>query len=348
MNDDFRNRWLARFGLPADGWRDVAAQHLAQLPFTDPRQTAPLIDALFEWVPALLRRNHDTVTAKLAEAFAWCCFSFWQCGSGMPAFPETYALGLKRELFRVKGRRDQQMVLLATLIVSDGNGVGQCGFNRLHLSDPCVVRESERLMLRGGYEFYLNAQVKYDEFEGHLKHSEEFRRDWKLIKRRFPPRTRSKEIIHRSLLPERNWERGAGARFDSVAQRFQATFDLFCWKYYLWGMLGEQPLLMKPSVVFTPLGTQIFIPGYLSFDGKRDLSHGEIARLHRARGVVRQGEGFSESRTAGRSLKIEAKKLSDEAKKLNLRGVARYKFITTGLRLIDSGDYRQVRKLLQN
>jgi hypothetical protein len=67
--------------------------------------------------------------------------------------------------------------------------------------------------------------------------------------------------IASTLLVERNWERGPGAPFQTKAQRFQATFDLFCWKYYLWGMKGNKPFLMKPSVVFTPLGTQIFIPG---------------------------------------------------------------------------------------
>jgi hypothetical protein len=39
-------------------------------------------------------------------------------------------------------------------------------------------------------------------------------------------------------------------------------------------MKGDEPLLMKPSVVFTPFGTEIFIPGYISFDPKRDLKPG--------------------------------------------------------------------------
>ena len=57
-------------------------------------------------------------------------------------------------------------------------------------------------------------------------------------------------------------------------------------------MHGDEPLLMKPSVVFTPLGTQIFIPGYLSLDAKRDLDFKRINTLHKARGLPRQGEDY--------------------------------------------------------
>jgi hypothetical protein len=46
---------------------------------------------------------------------------------------------------------------------------------------------------------------------------------------------------------------------------------------------------MKSSVVFTPHGTEIFIPGYISFDPKRDQKLGVVSRLHRARGIRQQG-----------------------------------------------------------
>ncbi len=81
--------------------------------------------------------------------------------------------------------------------------------------------------------------------------------------------------------------------FDSDGSAFQAVFDVFSWKYYLWAMKGDEPLLMKPSVVFTPFGTQILIPGYISFDPKRDLKLGIVSELYRARGIRCQGEGFS-------------------------------------------------------
>ncbi|MEI6656632.1 MAG: hypothetical protein WCP45_17855 [Verrucomicrobiota bacterium] len=68
--------------------------------------------------------------------------------------------------------------------------------------------------------------------------------------------------------------------------------DFFCWEYYVWIIEDDQPKLLKDSVVFTPIGTQNSIPSYLSFDPKRDLDFGKVAKLHRARGVSRQGPGF--------------------------------------------------------
>jgi hypothetical protein len=56
------------------------------------------------------------------------------------------------------------------------------------------------------------------------------------IKRLFPEQTEGRGIIHRSLVPERNWVRGPGANFRLKRAAFQAVFDLFCWKYYLWAM----------------------------------------------------------------------------------------------------------------
>jgi len=168
--------------------------------------------------------------------------------------------------------------------------------------------------------------VKYEEYEDALRRSEEFQADWQQIKDSFPEQALDKKTIRRTLILERNWERD-GARFENVSQSFQAVFDLFCWKYYLWAMEGDQPQLLKASVVFTPLGTQIFIPGYLSFDSKRDLDFGKVAKLHRARGVPRQGPGFSEGRKEAAKMKVLAKQADQEARKKRLKGDKRYAFI---------------------
>lgn len=95
----------------------------------------------------------------------------------------------------------------------------------------------------------------------------------------------------------------------------QAVFDLFCWKCYLWAMKGDQTRLLKASVVFTPLGTQILVPGYLSFDSKRDLDLGKVAKPYRARSVARQGPGFSVGRNEAAKLKIRPKQADQEAQK---------------------------------
>ena len=348
MKDDFRARWLARFGLSADRWPEEAREHLSQLPFTEVRLAEPLIEALFARVPKLLNQRTDPGTLLIAEALAACCFSWWQCGSAFPAFPENYAAFLKTELFKTGRNRLPVTELLARMIVEFNVRGGHCGFNKLTLADAETVRDSERRMLEGGYEFYLKAREKYDEYQFYLKELPGFQAEWQAIKAAFPKQTRQPGILHRTLLPERNWERGPGARFDTIANRFQAAFDLFCWKYFLWGMRGDEPLLMKPSVVFTPLGTQIFIPGYLSLDAKRDLDFHRINQIHKARGLTRQGQGFSTGRQANHALKKRAKHLDTQARRSGLRGRARYEFIARNLPYCDGDDFRGVRKLLSS
>ncbi len=112
-------------------------------------------------------------------------------------------------------------------------------------------------------------------------------------------------------------------------------------------MRGDEPLLMKPSVVFTPLGTQIFIPGYLSLDAKRDLDFKRINTLHKARGLPRQGEDYLTSRKGQLYLKTRAREANAEAKAQGLKGDRRYGFICARLSFPDHGDYRKIRKLLE-
>jgi hypothetical protein len=232
------------------------------------------------------------------------------------------------------------------MIAEFNAGGGRCGFNRLQVTAPNLIRESEALVHEGRYEFYLRAQEKYDEYQFYLEQSEEFRKEWTLLKNMFPEAIAGDRVINRSLIPERNWVRGVGAQFTTKSQRFQALFDFLCWKYYLWGMRGDTPLLLKTSVVFTPFGTQLFIPGYLSFDSKRDLDFSKVMRLHRARGIARQGPGFSVGRRELAELKRKAKAADKEAREMRLKGDRRYQFICETIGFRDAGDFRRLRKLL--
>jgi hypothetical protein len=221
-----------------------------------------------------------------------------------------------------------------------------CGFQPAQPSDPALIWQAEQWLCAGSFEPFLKAQAKYDEFAARLHEEPDFRRDLRALRRIFPKETASREIIHRTLIPERNWVRDGGAKFRTRLQRFQACFDLLCWKYCLWGVGSGWPLLLKPSVLVTPHGTQIFIPAYLSFDAKRDLNLGLITRLHRARGLQRQGEAFSASRTSRNDLRHRAKAADVQARRQGLKGDARYRFIGDRLGLLDDGEYRQIRRLL--
>jgi hypothetical protein len=236
--------------------------------------------------------------------------------------------------------------LLATLFLNAEDPDAWAGINHPVLARPDVIRAHETVVKDGKYEEILHAQIKYDEFERQIRASTDLKKEWAEIKRLFPKQTNGRETVHRSLVPERNWVRGPGANFKTQGDAFQAVFDVFCWKYYLWAMKGGEPLLMKPSVVFTPFGTQIFIPGYISFDSKRDLKLGAVSRLHRARGIRRQGGGFSVGRIERAAKAKRALDLNEQAKASGLRGDERLLFIADKLRIKTNEDYRQVGRLI--
>src|SRR5262249_31927080 len=198
----------------------------------------------------------------------------------------------------------------------------------------------------GKYEELLEARIKYDEYERLIQESADLKKEWAEIKRLFPNQTKGRDMIRRSLVPERNWVRGAGATFEWAKASFQAVFDVFCWKYYLWAMKGDEPLLMKPTVVFTPFGTEIFIPGYISFDPKRDLKLGAVSRLHRARGIRRQGEGFSVARAEYEKNAKRAFAFNEQAKAAKLKGDIRLHSVADKLGIKTKEDYGEIRRLI--
>ena len=306
--------------------------------------TWPLIEALFDVVPERLK--HSPLLIDEAEAFAWCCYSFWQCESAFPAFPERYAAFLLDQLVGKKAPNSGASRLVVLLLAGASVVEEWPGINHPELRDPDVLRTHERVVRDGLYEVILDAPEKYDEFERLVRTSVELRNEWSEIKQTFPEEVGARPIIHRSLIPERNWVRGLGADFDNDETAFQAVFDLFCWKYFLWAMKGDEPLLMKPSVVFTPFGTQIFIPGYISFDPKRDLKLGLVSKLHRARGVRRQGKGFSIGRIDRYDRAMRAAVLDAGARGKGLKGDRRLQFVADGLRIRTRGDYREISRLI--
>jgi hypothetical protein len=343
VSAEFSQVWRARFSLPKSAWRAVAKAHLAKLPFPRPAADLALLAFLFDDLPARVACAADSHYRAVAVAFGWLCYQFWQAEAAFPSYSESYA-GYLRDVL-VRGQIDAQALALARLINTQEEP-GHCGFNQLVLADVAAVRQGEAWKKEGRFEPFLKAHEKYEEYVAYLKNHAGFRTEWAAVKAAFPEQVAGQKIIRRSLVPERSWYQGRGAQFGTIEERFQAVFDVLCWKYYLWGIEGNRPLLMKPTVAATPFGTQIFIPGYLSFDAKRDLDLALLGRLHRARGAARQGPGFSEARQAEIANRTKAGVLDREARRLGLRGDARWRFITLGLGKVDSGDYRETRRLL--
>ena len=261
--------------------------------------------------------------------------------SNFPAFPENYTEHLRRN------SHAHESCWIVELLKPDLSGKS-CGFQSVSPSEPGLIRQSEQWLCAGTFEPFLKARSKYEEFAARLRDEPGFRRDWRALRKVFPKETASREILHRTLIPERNWVRDGGAKFCTRKQRFQACFDLLCWKYCLWGVGRGRPLLLKPSVVVTPYGTQIFIPAYLSFDAKRDLNLGLITKLHRARGIARQGDKLSSGRISNAQQRRVAHLANGEAKSKGLRGKVRYALICQRLGWLDHGDYRQIRRLLSS
>lgn len=195
-NDSFRSRWLERFELPECGWFEGFEKRLAERPFCNPKEAKALLCFLFDKLPGILEKDTSPETRLLAEAFAWTCFAFWQCGSAFPSFPENYADCLRKALGQSPDKRPVVAKAIAGLIVSEnGTSDGRCGFNQLSLSDPGFIRESERLIHAGRYEEYLKAAEKYGEYEDALSRSPEFQADWHRIRTAFPKQTQDLQAI---------------------------------------------------------------------------------------------------------------------------------------------------------
>jgi hypothetical protein len=337
LKGDFRDRWLVRLGLPVEGWRSKLKHEVKKRPFSEPKELESLIIRLIDALPSRLRN----IDLSLAETFGWLCLQAWQSGSHFPAFAENYAELVWRSL--EAGKEESHAILISKLLGAEND---RSGFQPLVLKDSEFIRESEKWIHAGEFDRFLKNPAKFSEYEQELHSSKVFRADWRLLCRAFPKHTKTGAIIHRTLQVERNWVRDGGAAFDTEDARFQAVFDLLCWKYCLWGVARSRPLLLKPSVVFGPWGTQIFVPSYLSFDPRRDLNNALIAKLHRARGVQRQGEAFVESRQRRHTLAIKGYALNENARKKGLKGDSRLEYVRAGLGRADAGDYRQIRRLI--
>ena len=112
-------------------------------------------------------------------------------------------------------------------------------------------------------------------------------------------------------------------------------------------MREDEPLVEKLTCTLTPYGTQIFIPGYWSLDAARDVNWRQIQRLHKARGIPKQGQKLAQNR-ADRAKQLKALKLARiEGRALRLKGEALYDFIKHRAGLNDCTDNAQVRRMLK-
>src|SRR4029078_12019610 len=100
------------------------------------------------------------------------------------------------------------------------------------------------------------------------------------------------------VVQERNFRPDWDFKWSKQNDRFKLIFDAFCCRWDLYGMEKDKPLLLKFTLNITAYGTMMMVPRYWSLDGHRDIKWDVAGRLHRARGVFRQGPKMSSNRGA--------------------------------------------------
>lgn len=212
-----------------------------------------------------------------------------------------------------------------------------------------IVAQHEREVQRGFYEHVTGTSAKYAQMEADLKADPQFHADWARIKACFKPErfADSKGVLRRTMGTERNLRPEWPGRRGGPWAKFQTAFDAFCMRWNLYGMLHDEPLLLKLAVNLTPFATMIVIPAHWSFDPKRDVRWNEIARLHRARATQKQGAALKEGKEHRRKLATKLSKLDAEAAKLSLRGEAKHAFLIAHLGLPPGTSDRTLRRLRQ-
>lgn len=222
------------------------------------------------------------------------------------------------------------------------------GANFDEVSDPNSIALWEHQYAHGKIDEAICQSFKYRDHERKVS-NREFRADWNAIRRCFQvDQFQHEGRILRSGFRAVNSKQIADPVDVKERQQFHATFDFFCWKWFLRGMEGNRPLVEGIRYKLTPFGTQIFIPGYWSVDFKKDsLWKKTLAKLHKARGVTRQGEGLADIREAHEA---ELKKVFREEKKARaqgLTGAALCNHLIAFLRRAPDTDHSQIRALIR-
>ena len=352
LRDSFREKHKLS---EADADEAVCAlERLWLLPFHRYDACASCILFFFSGLPEAerdFRKSKDREGLLLCRAYRIAVEILLQGISVFPHEPQHIAHHLKTAIESPVRETRAHILPLARLLASAENG--QCGGNRYLTKSPNEVALFEHLARHGRYEGIMANDYKLKSYTKKIEAMPLFRQEWDALKDAFKehPFWDKNRIVRRSALPEGNWHREAPPHFKTVADRFQAAFDVFCWKWFLYGMQREtphdQPLVQKIIYTFGPFGTSIFIPGYWSMDLNRDLNWDTIRSLHRARGTGRQGEKADRNKEQAKAQARLAKEADREAKRKGLRGEQRYLFIKEKAGLSTQTDNAQVRKLVR-
>lgn len=192
-----------------------------------------------------------------------------------------------------------------------------------------VVAEFEHVVESGNYDRLVKRPEKFTEIETSLKRDPALAKAWADIKARWNTKEHenSRGVIRRRLSQERNLRGDWQFDWNDETKKFFSAFDAMCYRWKLYGMERDNPLVLKISVNPTPHGTMILIPRDFSLDPDRDLDWKEIAKLHRSQGAQRQGPKMSPARLQKQEDAMKVLKCWDEAGKRGFRGSRRYDYV---------------------
>ena len=268
---------------------------------------------------------------------------------GNSCWPEPpWKIAQKIRLLAHEDRKLEKFVKPLVHILIHGDD-WNTGTNKLFLKNDIPVIISEHHRGKGETEYLWKSHHKYTLQRETILKNPTFKSDWESIKKDFSLNKYYDRygIIRRTIMPERNWRKDYNPDYSSLQEQFQCTFDFFCWKWGLYGMKREEPLLEKLSFAITPYGTQIFIPSYWSFDYVRDILWKDLINLHRSRGVGKQGPKLAFNRTEKNKQLKKLYQVCKDADKQKLRGLSKCNFIKSRMVFPPTLDDGQLRKLIR-
>ena len=192
-----------------------------------------------------------------------------------------------------------------------------------------VIQAFEHDVESGRYDKMLKQAQKFAEGERETLEDRELAAQWEEIRKLFgAEKYRSRRgVIRRRVSGERNFREGWQFGWGDDTAQFKVIFDALCYRWNLYGMEKDRPLLMKVTVNPTPYGTLIMIPRHQSFDPRRDLDWGLIGRLHRAQGASKQGPKWSSGRVEKAEEARKMRELIAEGRKKGLKGMGLHDFL---------------------
>lgn len=212
-----------------------------------------------------------------------------------------------------------------------------------------IISAFEHKIATGDYDALIKQPAKFKEIEAMLAKDEFLGNAWQLMKAHFDVSKHQnvRGVIRRRMSQERNFRSDWDFNWQDEKNRFLQLFDAFCYRWHLYGMEQDKPLLLKISVNPMPHGTMIVIPAHWSFDNKRDLDWKAIAKLHKAHGAAKQGPKLSPARSERMKEAFKVKQLWTSAGKKGVRGEERYTIVLKAMKKDPRTDFSWVKRALR-